>query len=191
MAPPTRTPRNRWIEEGLSALAASGPDAVRIESLAQALGVTKGGFYWHFKDRRDLLDALLRSWSRGRIAAIEQQADAKQSRLDDATARARLKSLIRLYSQHVNRQGLAIELAIRQWAHGDPAAAQAVARVDAARLANVARLYGALGLAPRDAEARAFLFYAFIFGQSLLGLGRGPRQRGRLVAVCTDVLTMP
>ena len=56
MAPPTRTPRNRWIEEGLRALGDGGPEAVRIESLAQALGVSKGGFYWHFKDRQALLE---------------------------------------------------------------------------------------------------------------------------------------
>ena len=47
MSAPTRTPRSSWIEEGLRALAAGGPDAVRIELLAQALGVTRGGFYWH------------------------------------------------------------------------------------------------------------------------------------------------
>jgi AcrR family transcriptional regulator len=45
MARPTRTPRSKWIDEGLRALAAGGPDAVRIEALAQALGVTRGGFY--------------------------------------------------------------------------------------------------------------------------------------------------
>lgn len=39
----TRTPRDKWIEEGLRALAAGGPEAVRIEVLAQALGVSKGG----------------------------------------------------------------------------------------------------------------------------------------------------
>ena len=55
----TRTPRSSWIDEGLRALAAGGPDAVRIESLARALGVTKGGFYWHFDDRRALLAEML------------------------------------------------------------------------------------------------------------------------------------
>jgi AcrR family transcriptional regulator len=45
MAAPTRTLRSSWIEEGLRALAAGGPDAVRIEPLARALGVTRGGFY--------------------------------------------------------------------------------------------------------------------------------------------------
>src|SRR2546426_354354 len=57
MAAPTRTPRTSWVEEGLRALGVGGPDAVRIETLAQALGVTKGGFYWHFDDRRALFRA--------------------------------------------------------------------------------------------------------------------------------------
>jgi AcrR family transcriptional regulator len=47
------------VEEGLRALGDGGLDAVRIEPLAQALGVTKGGFYWHFADRGALLDEVL------------------------------------------------------------------------------------------------------------------------------------
>src|SRR5213592_5257336 len=57
-----RTPRTSWIDEGLRALAAGGPDTVRIEPLAEALGVTKGGFYWHFDDRRALLEEMLNTW---------------------------------------------------------------------------------------------------------------------------------
>src|SRR5260370_3360026 len=64
MAAITRTPRSRWIEEGLRALAAGGPDAVRVEALAQELGVTKGGFYGHFADRNALLDEMLNAWER-------------------------------------------------------------------------------------------------------------------------------
>src|SRR5882757_4805070 len=64
MAAITRTPRSRWIEEGLRALADGGPDAVRVEALAQALGVTKGGFYGHFADRNALLDEMLDAWER-------------------------------------------------------------------------------------------------------------------------------
>src|SRR3954471_20794746 len=48
----TRTPRERWIAEGLTALAAGGPEAVRVEALGRVLGVSKGGFYWQFADRR-------------------------------------------------------------------------------------------------------------------------------------------
>src|SRR5215212_9547838 len=60
----TRTPRDRWIEEGLRALADGGPDAVRVEALAKRLGVTKGGFYGFFADRDALLTAMLDLWER-------------------------------------------------------------------------------------------------------------------------------
>jgi AcrR family transcriptional regulator len=172
-----------WIKAGFAELARSGVDGVRVEVLAKNLGVTKGGFYRRFKDRAALLSDLLAGWSAGRIAAIEQQAS-----LDGETARDRLKALIRLYSERTNTEGMAIELAIRQWARSDEAAAQAVARVDAARLKNVAQLYRATGLEAEEAEAQAFLFYCFVFGQSLLFLERGQRKRAQLIARSAETL---
>jgi AcrR family transcriptional regulator len=176
--------RDKWIEAALKDIGHSGVAGVRVEVLAERLGITKGGFYRRFKDRRALLDAMLESWMRGRIAAVEAQ-----TRLGDANARERLRSVIRLYSERINPQGMAIELAIRQWARSDKAAAAAVASVDAARLDNVAELYRQLGLSGEDAQARAVLFYAFIFGQSLLVLDEAPRKRASLTAACADLLT--
>ena len=75
MAAPTRTPRTSWIEEGLRALGVGGPDAVRIEKLAQALGVTKGGFYWHFDDRRALLGEILDAWERMSVDDVIERVD--------------------------------------------------------------------------------------------------------------------
>ena len=173
-----------WIETGLKELGRGGIEGVRVEVLAERLGITKGGFYRRFRDRRALLDALLATWTRERIAAVEQQ-----TRLGGATARERLKSVIRLYSERLNPEGVAIELAIRQWARADATALAAVATVDAARLKNVAQLYSELGLAPEEAQARAVLFYAFIFGQSLLVLGQPPRKRASLTAMCAEFLT--
>ena len=83
---------------------------------------------------------------------------------------------------------MAIELAIRQWARSDQAAAAVVASVDAARLSNVGHLYRATGLPPEEADAQAFLFYCFIFGQSLLFLERGPRKRAQLIAKSAEKL---
>lgn len=57
-----RTPRDKWIEEGLRALAAGGPEAVRVEVLAQRLGVSKGGFYGYFRNRGALLTEILDTW---------------------------------------------------------------------------------------------------------------------------------
>src|SRR5882762_8281469 len=172
-----------WIEAGFEEIARTGVEGVRVEVLAKSLGVTKGGFYRRFRDRAALLEAMLQNWSSGRIAAIE-----KQTSLDGATARERLKALIALYSERMNTEGMAVELAIRQWARSDEAAAAAVASVDAARLQNVGQLYRAAGLPPEEADAQAFLFYCFIFGQSLLFLERSPRKRAQLIAKSAEKL---
>jgi AcrR family transcriptional regulator len=175
--------RDSWIEAGFREIARSGVEGVRVEVLAKNLGITKGGFYRRFRDRAALLDGILQSWRAGRIAAIERQTS-----LDGATARDRLRALIRLYSERMNTEGMAVELAIRQWARSDDAAAAAVASVDAARLKNVGHLYRATGLPTEEADAQAFLFYCFIFGQSLLFLERGPRKRAQLIAKSAEKL---
>src|SRR5215467_5993096 len=86
MAAITRTPRSRWIEEGLRALAGGGPDAVRVEALAQALSVTKGGFYGHFADRGALLEEMLDTWER---KATDEVLERVERRGGDARARLR------------------------------------------------------------------------------------------------------
>src|SRR4051812_18741345 len=88
MAPPTRTPPSKWIEEGLRALAAGGPDAVRIEALARTLGVTKGGFYNQFDDRPALLDEMLETWERLGVDRVIERVEA-----DGGDARAKLTRL--------------------------------------------------------------------------------------------------
>ncbi|WP_339028788.1 TetR/AcrR family transcriptional regulator [Bradyrhizobium symbiodeficiens] len=172
-----------WVEAGFIELARAGLEGVRVEVLAKNLGVTKGGFYRRFADRAALLDAMLQHWREGRAASI-----AQQTRLDGQEPRERLKAVIQLYSERLNPEAMAIELAIRQWARSDENAAAAVASVDAARLKHVAELYRATGLAAEEADAQAFLFYCFIFGQSLLFVERGPRKRSQLVARSAEKL---
>src|SRR3954467_10826743 len=117
MAPPTRTPPAKWIEEGLRALGAGGPDAVRVEALARALGVTKGGFYNHFDDRPALLEEMLDSWER---LGIDQAIARVEEEPGDARAKLR-----RLFALSSTRTGdlMKIELAIRGWARRDRAVA--------------------------------------------------------------------
>jgi AcrR family transcriptional regulator len=172
-----------WVEAGFTELARSGVEGVRVEVLAKNLGVTKGGFYRRFADRAALLGAMLERWREGRAASIAQQTS-----LDGQAPRERLRAVIQLYSERLNPEGMAIELAIRQWARSDENAAAAVASVDAARLKHVAELYRATGLEAEAAEAQAFLFYCFIFGQSLLFVERGPRKRSQLVAKSAEKL---
>lgn len=70
-----RTPRGRWIEEGLRVLAAGGPEAVRIESLAQSLSVSKGGFYGYFRNRDALLAEMLDMWEREVTEAVIEEVE--------------------------------------------------------------------------------------------------------------------
>jgi AcrR family transcriptional regulator len=172
-----------WIGAGLAELGESGIGGVRVEVLARRLGVTKGGFYRRFKDRPALLAAMVETWTEGRIAAIREQ-----TALHGESAPERLRGIVRLFSERVNAEGMAIELAIRAWARNDDTAAAAVLRVDEQRLDHVARLYEEIGTPGADARSCAVLFYAFIFGQGLLFLDPSPAARSRLIDGSADLL---
>jgi hypothetical protein len=158
--------------------------------LADDLRIMPGrvNFYLHFKDR----GALLAQWRDGRVASIAAQAAA--SRGADAAPAVRLRRLLDLYLDHANPRGMAIELAMRDWARRDAAAAAAVASVDAALLATLVPLYRALGHARQEAQARALALYAFIFGQSLILEGvataKAARSQGALCPAA-DLLRAP
>jgi AcrR family transcriptional regulator len=173
-----------WIEAGLKELASSGVGGVRVEVLAQRLGVTKGGFYRRFKDRRALLNAVLDEWARGRILAINRVREQTESQ----SPSERLSSVARHYTERLSVHGMAIELAIRQWARTDSAAAAACASVDDARLKVAGRLYRDLGFSPAESRERAILLYSFLFGQSLLFVEYGPRKFASLTDAGTGLL---
>ena len=159
--------RDAWIRGALSALADHGHGGLRVELLAKRLAVTKGSFYWHFRDRRDLLDAVLDRWKDGRIEDIRRQTTARPGGERDA-----LLHTIDVYSASRNRRGLPIELAIREWARHDSRAASVVEEVDAERLLCAERLFRSSGLGPDEARARSVLLYAYVFGFSLMRCDR-------------------
>jgi AcrR family transcriptional regulator len=140
--------RDAWIKGAIAILAEHGPERLRVEVLAKRLGVTKGSFYWHFKDRHDLQGAVLEYWKDGRIRDIRKQTQASPG----AEAEALLHT-IEVYSSARNRKGIAIEAAVRDWARRDPQAVAVVEEVDAERLRCAFRLFLACGLA-EDGGAR-------------------------------------
>jgi AcrR family transcriptional regulator len=146
-----------WVAAALDVLADGGIDAVSVEPLAKTLGVTKGSFYWHFADRRALLDAMLRTWMEGRVASIRQQAAERSA------PAVVLRELADLFTRRVT-----IELAIRSFARTDGLAAEAVRTVDRARLQSAVQLFVGLGWPRAKAQSRGILFYSYLFGQSLL-----------------------
>jgi len=159
--------RAAWIAGALDIVARDGIDGLRVESLAKQLGVTKGSFYWHFKDRRDLIDAVLDDWRTSRIRDIRKQTAA-----EPGGELAALRHTIAVYAAAKNRKGISIEAAIRIWARQDSNGLAVVEEVDAERLECTRRLFHALGLPPAEAAARSALLYAYVFGFSMMQCGR-------------------
>jgi AcrR family transcriptional regulator len=164
--PRTVLDRDAWIKGAIAILAEHGAERLRVEVLAKRLGVTKGSFYWHFKDRRDLQDAVLDFWKAGRIRDIR-----KQTQSEPGGEVAALLHTIEVYSSARSRKGIAIEAAMRDWARRDPPAAAVVEAVDAERLACASRLFRACGLPEAEAQARSVMLYAYVFGVSLMRTG--------------------
>jgi AcrR family transcriptional regulator len=179
MAPPTRTSRSRWIEEGLRALAAGGPDAVRIEPLARTLGVTRGGFYWHFQDRQALLDAMLGSWERTTTVQVAERLDREGG---DATAK--LRRLLALTSSAI----VQTDLAIRDWARRDQSVAERLRRVDNMRMEYLRSLFAAFCTDPGDVEARCLLAYSLLIGNHFIAAEHGGRDRADVLELALGQL---
>lgn len=168
-----------WIEGATELLVDKGIDSVRVDVLAKILGVTRGSFYWHFRDRDDLLKSVLKAW---RDAATEQLIERFERKTTDP--RVLIKELISLpFRGRSAERAARIELAIRAWARGDEAARQAVDEVDARRISYIAQCFSALGYSIAQARARGFMLYAWEVGESVLHQGNATQkaERGELI----------
>ena len=180
----TRTPRSSWIQEGMRALAEGGPDAVRIEVLARALGVTKGGFYWHFDDRGALLDEMLDTWER---VGVDEVIDRVEGEGGDA--RAKLRRLFTLASS--SDKLLRVDLAIRDWARRDQTVARRLRRVDNRRMEYMRSLFGAFCPDEDDVEARCVLAFSLFVGSHFVAADHGGRSRSDVLSMAVRRLEAP
>jgi AcrR family transcriptional regulator len=178
MAAPTRTPRTSWIEEGLRALSVGGPDAVRIEVLAEALGVTKGGFYWHFGDRQALLGEMLEAWERIGVDEVIEQVDA-----GGGDAREKLWHLWRLASEESIGDLMQIDLAVRDWGRRDEAVAERLRRVDNRRMEYMRTLFGAFCPDEDEVEARCLIAFSLWIGNHFIAADHPGRSRNEVVGI--------
>ncbi|MBZ4321328.1 TetR/AcrR family transcriptional regulator [Streptomyces huiliensis] len=180
----TRTPREKWIEEGLRALAAGGPDAVRVEVLAQALGVSKGGFYGYFRNRDALLAEMLDTWERLTTEEIIERVEE-----GGGDARARLERLFAIASATRGPAGgVALDLAIREWARRDEAVARQLRRVDNRRMDYLRALFGSFCPDPGDVEARSMLVFALRIGNHLIAADERGYDREQVLGLARELL---
>lgn len=169
-----------WTQAGLEQLAEQGMDGVKVETLAKRIGVTKGSFYWHFKDRDALLEAMLADWRRRATLAIIDRFDRTTTSPEE-----RLRGLLRLpVTGRVSGWGADVELSIRLWGRRDPRARVALEEVDQVRLRYIGRLLEEIGFAPEDAAARAVAAYSYM---RVYGTLVDPRDEA-LMTRCETVL---
>jgi AcrR family transcriptional regulator len=171
-----RTPRSKWIDEALRALADGGPDAVRIESLARALGVTKGGFYGYFADRRALLEEALDAWEQTGVDEVIARVEAT-----GGDARARLRRLSGLAGSRGDV--LRVDLAVRDWARRDKAVARRLRRVDNRRMDYLRSLFRDFVVDDGEVEARCLLIFSLWIGNHYIAADHGERSRREVMAL--------
>lgn len=174
-----RTPRSAWIEAAQKALGAGGPEAVRVEALAASLGVSKGGFYWHFKDRQGLLDEMLDSWEKAMVEDVIAYVESTPGE-----ARAKLQQLFELAST----VDFAVELALRDWARRDRKVAKRLRRIDSRRMEYLRSLFGQFCADENEVEARSMLAFSLFIGSYFITARHGDKSRAEVLQLAIDRL---
>jgi AcrR family transcriptional regulator len=158
-----------WLEGALEALAAKGPQVLTVEKLCHELGVSRGSFYWHFKDRADFVRRLAKFWemrftqSIRETVAIEPNGPAE-----------RLMLLIEtIQDLDVNR----FDMPVRAWAIKEPLAEEIVKRVDNTRYQYVRSQFKELGFSGDELEMRTRTFVVFHSMQDMFTLQESAAAR--------------
>jgi AcrR family transcriptional regulator len=169
----TRTPQSTWIEAGLQALAAGGPDAVRVDLLAKDLGVTRGGFYWHFSSRQVFLDALLDAWEHRSTDDVLERVEEEGG---DARHKVQMAGTLTF-----SKELLPIDLAVRDWARRERSVATRLRRVDNRRMDYLRKLIGTFSDDPDDVEARGMLAFSLAIGSHFIAAEHDGRTRPQVL----------
>ena len=168
--------RAQWLHAALESLRKGGVAGVRVERLAVELGITKGSFYWHFRNREELLEALLEHWSR-------EMTDVEFERIE--ALKAGLAGRLLALAEDVLEKGMGrYDPAIRAWARTDRKVAAAVAQVDRRRVRALTGFFEQGGFKAAEARIRARLFYTFLLGEpQVRAPAREPGELGRMVQI--------
>jgi AcrR family transcriptional regulator len=177
-----RLSREDWVQTALELLTTKGVEGVKIVPLAERLGVTSGSFYWHFKNRRELHEALLDYWEREMTDAA--MVAAKDY---DGLPEERIWGLM----EQVMSAGFArYDLAIWHWAQSDIAAQTVFLRALETRFNFAKWMFMEAGFDAIQAEARGRMMVVYMMGESTL-IPDAPDKRTKLLRVKYETLINP
>ena len=170
-----RVSKADWLQGALELLRTAGVEAVRVERLASALGVAKSGFYYHFRDRSDLHDALLDHWERTNTAALVSMAERP--------AKTITESVGNVFKCAINPDlfDTQLDFAIRDWARRSPRVRETMQRSDAQRLDALTRMFQRFDYPKLEAVARARILYYMQIGYDDARLGEPMSARNALM----------
>src|ERR1700722_20464447 len=169
-----RLGRDAWLNAARRALIDEGTAGLEINKLAKRLGVTRGGFYWFFKSRQQLLDELLAYWAEMGTVLFERILQAHER-----NGTEEFRALIHLWIDE-DEYDPKWDGAIRDWARPSGAVLKMVQSVDEKRIAVLEQIFLDLGYAGKDAHIRARVTYYHQVGYYALGVLESHKQRVRL-----------
>lgn len=174
--------REDWIGLARKALIASGVDDVKVDVLARRLKVTRGSFYWHFKNRQELLDALLADWEVNNRREIETVAQRSSGDED---------SWIEIFKIWLGEDPSfpAFDIAVRVWAKKSRPAAKLVHEIDDAWVALFQDRFERRGMTYPESFVRARITYFHQIGYFALGISESLTERAKLAPYYYTALT--
>jgi len=175
--------REAWLKAAKSALIREGIGGVEVGKLARKLHATRGGFYWFFTSRKQLLDHLLADWEETNTAKFKAIVGDR-----GANGSAEFQALVDMW---VNEDGYnpQWDAAIREWARISPRVATVVRRVDDVRIEIIQRIFRDMGYGEPEAFVRARTTYFHQVGYYTLGVQESREQRLTLAPIYVRILT--
>jgi len=164
-----RLTREVWLSRALEHLAQDGKAKLTVDKLVRALGVTKGSFYWHFRDRDDFQQSLVKYWDHQYTQSVIKLVTPLKGSPDD-----RLWAIM----ETVCKEDLArYDVAIRAWAAQEPAVVDLVRSVDNSRLRLVRSLFAELGFRGTELQMRTRSFVTYVSLELGITVRQSKRQR--------------
>lgn len=160
--------RDDWLDAAAGEVAAGGFSHLRVLTLAKRLGVTRGSFYWHFKDHEDLVVSFLDRWRDRRFVELDYMRPKGEN--PEQELHQILQLLLTDATRNIRR--LQVELAVRDFARRNDHAALIVDEVDRARVEQNKLLFRHLGAAEDQVEDLATLMYMATVGSQVVQAGR-------------------